>query len=255
MKTDRERIIYKTSGEVIEALRPAYPANAYAFLTEVGNSTGFRCNRHADVIVMSLWPSRGLEIIGMEVKVSRSDWLSELNNPEKAEVIFDKCDRWYLVVGDENIVKDGELPKGWGLMVPKKDGLRTKVAATVKEPEPEPNRAFIAAVLRQCCSQLTDESRLKAEYQRGYKAGKKEAEEQDWSKRDLAELKKSVAAFEKASGVAITNRWENPEKVGAAVYQVLHGMGNRIREQLEGLHGQALRIATSIEDELAKQSL
>jgi len=32
---------------------------------------------------MDLWPSGGLEIHGHEVKVSRSDWLRELKEPEK----------------------------------------------------------------------------------------------------------------------------------------------------------------------------
>lgn len=249
----KEVVKYKTAYQVVEALRPSYPSGSYAFMTEVGNSTGFKCSRHADVVVMALWPSRGLEITGMEVKVSRTDWVKELNSPEKAEVIFEKCDKWFLVVGDENIVKDGELPVGWGLMVPKNGGFRTKVQPTAKPPERALDRAFVAAMLRQACAQLTEDARLAAEYARGKVDGRKEAEAQDWHKRDLQELQKKVAAFEKASGVAISGRWEEPEKIGAAVYQVLHGMGNRIQEQLEGLHGQALRIATAIEDELAKK--
>jgi hypothetical protein len=32
--------------------------------------------------------------------------------PEKAEKIARYCDRWYLAIGDENIVQEGELPKG-----------------------------------------------------------------------------------------------------------------------------------------------
>lgn len=249
----KERFQFKTAQDVIQALREKYPSQSHAFLTEVGNSTGAGTHRHCDALVMSLWPSRGLEIIGFEVKVRRSDWLTELATPEKAEAIAQWCDRWYLVVGDEEIVKDGELPKGWGLFVPRADGLlRCKVEAKQADPEPEPGRRFLAAVVRSVCAQLTEEEKLKAEYRRGFKAGAEEEQKKDWNKRDLEELKETVAAFERASGVTIGQRWDHPEKIGTAVYQVLHGLGGRVQEQLEDLHGRALRITQSIEDELAK---
>lgn len=247
----KDRPIVGTAGDMIKLLREKYPPDAYALLTEVGNSTGFGCRRHCDALVMSLWPSRGLEIIGIEVKVRRSDWLKELSMPEKAEAIAQYCDRWYLAVGDENIVQEGELPKGWGLIVPKENGLRIKTEAKLTEPEPHPDRNFLAAVLRQIQNQVGEE----AAYKRGHLDGKKEAEEyhkeNNWEAKDLKELQKKVQAFERASGVSLNIGWHDPEKVGNAVHQVLNGMGNRIQEQLEGLHSKALRIALAIEDELA----
>lgn len=260
-ENQKERQILKNSSDVIDCLRQRYPANAYAFLTEVGNSTGFRCNRHADAIVMSLWPSRGLEIIGIEVKVNRSDWVKELNTPEKAEIIFQKCDTWFLAVGDELIVKEGELPRGWGLMVPaKKGGLRVKVTATPKNPEPEPDRSFLAALLRQVCAQATDAAIMEEEFKRGRREGIRIEKERtdniagDW-KAALDNLRKRVSTFEKASGVSIGDSWSQPEKIGHAVYRVLHGLDGKVKQELEHLHGQALRIAGHIEDELAKDLL
>ena len=157
----KDRPIVSTAAEMIQLLRAKYDPQAYAFLTEVGNSTGFGCRRHCDALVMSLGP-RGLEIIGIEVKVRRSDWLKELSLPEKAEAIAQYCDRWYLAVGDENIVQEGELPKGWGLMVPKApgDSLRTKTEAKLAEPEPQPDRSFLAAILRQVQNQVGEEAAL-----------------------------------------------------------------------------------------------
>lgn len=61
-----------------------------------------------------------------------------------------------------------------------------------------------------------------------------------------------VAAFEKASGIEITRGWNEPETVGQAVRQVLNGTAGNIQQQLERLHDQALRIVTSIENELKK---
>ena len=49
-------------------LRTRYQAPAYAYLPQVGDSTGYSVHRHADAIVMSLWPSRGLHLMGFEIK-------------------------------------------------------------------------------------------------------------------------------------------------------------------------------------------
>ena len=248
----KDRPIVSTAAEMIQLLRAKYDPQAYAFLTEVGNSTGFGCRRHCDALVMSLWPSRGLEIIGIEVKVRRSDWLKELSLPEKAEAIAQYCDRWYLAVGDENIVQEGELPKGWGLMVPKApgDSLRTKTEAKLAEPEPQPDRSFLAAILRQVQNQVGEE----AAYNRGRIDGKKEADdyhkEHNWEAKDLKELQQKVGAFERASGVSLNIGWQSPEKIGTAVRQVLNGMGTHVQEQLENLHAKALKIAFNIETEL-----
>jgi hypothetical protein len=251
-KKKRERFIFATAQDVLAALRDRYPAQAYAFLTEVGDGTGARNYRHCDALVMSLWPSRGLEIIGFEVKVRRSDWLKELDTPEKAEAIAQWCDRWYLVVGDEQLVKDGELPKNWGLFVPRADGrLRCKTEAKLAEPEPEPGRVFLAAVLRSIQSQLSPEAALNAEYRRGLKEGAEEEAKKDWYKSDLEELRKKVQDFEKAAGFKIDQGWQgHPEQVGKAVSQVLNGSAVRVQENLERLHGKALDIAKAIEDEL-----
>ncbi len=75
-------------------------------------------------------------LIGHEVKVSRSDWLSELRDPSKADRIKQFCHHWYLVVPDSSIVKTGELPEGWGLMTQSVSGLRVKVRAPLLNPVP-----------------------------------------------------------------------------------------------------------------------
>ena len=45
-----------------------------------------------DAVIMSLWPSRGLELHGVEIKVSRADWKREAADPAKAEAIAAYCD-------------------------------------------------------------------------------------------------------------------------------------------------------------------
>lgn len=89
----------------------------------------------ADFIAIDKWPS-SQAMHGCEVKVSRSDWLAELRQPEKAERIKRYCDYWWLVVSDSSIVKLSELPAGWGLLVAGKAGLRARVKAPKLTPEP-----------------------------------------------------------------------------------------------------------------------
>lgn len=73
---------------------------------------------------------------GHEVKVSRSDWLTELRDASKADRVKRFCDFWWLVVPDASIVKPGELPDEWGLLVQMGQKLRTKVQAPKLTPDP-----------------------------------------------------------------------------------------------------------------------
>jgi hypothetical protein len=82
----------------------------------VRNSTGYG-DRTCDAIAMSLWPSRGLELHGIEIKCSRGDWLHELKRPDKADKMFKYFDRWWLAVSDESVAHDYEIPPTWGLIV------------------------------------------------------------------------------------------------------------------------------------------
>lgn len=89
----------------------------------------------ADFIAIDKYQSKQA-IHGHEVKVSRSDWLTELRDPTKSERIKRFCDFWWLVVPDASIVKPGELPEGWGLMVQSGQVLRAKKRAPRLTPEP-----------------------------------------------------------------------------------------------------------------------
>jgi hypothetical protein len=71
-----------------------------------------------------------------EVKVSRSDWLLELKNPQKSQWFRKHSHFWWLVVSDKSIVRD-DLPDGWGLMVKHGTTLRVVVPAP-PHPDAEP---------------------------------------------------------------------------------------------------------------------
>lgn len=137
-----------TEGEVFRALARRFEPPAYATLRGVANATGGRKIRTVDALVMSLWPSRGLTLEGVEIKVSRSDWLREMKDPAKQEPVIKYCDRFWLAVGSADIVRDGELPRTWGLLVPGRGG-KLKVATQAPDLDPVPmTRSFLASILR-----------------------------------------------------------------------------------------------------------
>jgi hypothetical protein len=120
---------------------------AWVYLTEVRNATGYKANSAVDALALSLWPSRGIELHGHEIKVSRSDWLKELKDVHKSQPVQRYCDRWWLVVADPEIVQPGELPPMWGFMAVKGGRLVAVKEAPKLDREPW-DPTFVAAVFR-----------------------------------------------------------------------------------------------------------
>jgi hypothetical protein len=121
MTAAQDKPVRVTEPDVIAALRARYGQRfgngpRYAVATGVRSHAGHSMRRTADFIAMDLWPSRGLALHGHEVKVSRSDWLRELADPGKAAEFIPYVNYWWAVISDPAIVRDGELPDGWGLM-------------------------------------------------------------------------------------------------------------------------------------------
>lgn len=136
-----------TAAMIRTALRRRYPASSWALLFEVGDGTGAGKRRSADAIAMSLWPSRGLFIEGIEIKVSRSDWLRELKKPEKADSIANHCNAWWIAT-TPGVIKN-DLPAGWGHLELDDTGeLQVKVAACTSTDQGAVDRSFLAAILR-----------------------------------------------------------------------------------------------------------
>lgn len=95
---------------------------------------------------MALDTYHGQALHGHEIKVSRSDWLTELRDPSKAEAFRPYCSHWWLVVSDRAIVRD-DLPDGWGLLVMDGDRLVARRKVPAIEPLPMP-RPMLAAFTR-----------------------------------------------------------------------------------------------------------
>jgi hypothetical protein len=156
-----------TEHDVIAALHDRYSqrhgnGRRYAVAAGVRSHAGFDARRTADFVAMDLWPSKGLTLHGHEVKVSRSDWLRELKEPEKAAEFTPYMNCWWLVVSDSRIVRDGELPEDWGLMTMRGSLLRVIRSAPRRDAKPlTPMR--LAALLRAVAQTAENRARLLAE--------------------------------------------------------------------------------------------
>lgn len=102
----------------------AVPAGG-VFLPEVGWN-GTAEHSRADALYIGFTGSSGRILKGHELKVSRSDWLAELAKVGKADPWADQCHEWWLVTLPD-VVRDGELPEGWGLMIPGRSKTRMQV--------------------------------------------------------------------------------------------------------------------------------
>lgn len=216
-------------------LRKRFCPPEWAFMEEVRNRTGGFGERYADAVAMNLWPSRGMAVIGFEIKVRRGDWLQELRNPNKSAPVQKYCDHWWIIAPDTNVVPVEELPETWGLMVKQGTKLYTKKSAPKLEAQ-KLDRFFIASMLRRANEAIVQATEGKSgeHYQRGFAEGKDQAEsmrgyELHRAKVDVENTQKEIKDFEEASGVLI-QRWRGKE-IGEAVRLVLehirHG-GRRI---------------------------
>jgi hypothetical protein len=144
-----------TERQVLDLLAARYVAPEWAFLRHVANGTGGHKSRTADGIAMNLWPSRGMELHGFEVKVYRGDWLREVKDPAKADEIAARCHRWWVVAGGESIVAQDDLfPQTWGLMVVRGGALVVAREAPLLAPAPL-TWEFLAAILRRAAEAQT----------------------------------------------------------------------------------------------------
>lgn len=192
---------------LLAALAARFDAPAYAFLTHVPNATGGRADRTIDAVAMGLWPSRGLDLQGFEIKVDRRDWLRELKNPAKADGW--RFDQFWLVT-PLDLVKPHEVPPLWGLMEARNttNGVRLAVTKDAPQQKPKPlTRQMLAGLMRKIHARALADTAIEqaraAADAAGYKRGLAEAQGAI-AERDL--LRNSIAAFEARVGVTF-DQW------------------------------------------------
>ena len=205
-----------TESQVAERLRKYYAPPAWALLFGVRSCTGYGKSdnnsrvRTADALAMSLYPSRGLFLYGIEIKISRGDWLRELRDPDKAEEIARYCSGW-IIAAPPDVVDVDELPPHWGLLMVNTE-CRMKKNPGHHPPDKNVDAPFLASLLRTVNTMSPSEQALaEARYQAAVDA-RRIAEEECGKenqhiiinqRREIEELKKAISDFEHQSGLCI----------------------------------------------------
>lgn len=106
----------------------------WAVFFELSNGTGYGRDQAVDVFAMHCWASKKHRRVAYEVKVSRGDFLRELQQPAKREWAMGISNEFFFVA-PSGVVHAGELPEGCGLKEVSSTGkvLRTMRAAPWRE--------------------------------------------------------------------------------------------------------------------------
>jgi hypothetical protein len=140
-----------TSTQLVKLVRNKYksPPNSFeraVILEEVPNGTGGHQSRWIDVAVFETWPSKGLSRSAFEIKVSRSDFVNELRQPEKHQWCKE-CFHYFWFVAPKDVIKEEELPTNAGWMYPAGERLCVKRHA-VRNDTPRLDDKLLAAFMR-----------------------------------------------------------------------------------------------------------
>lgn len=201
---------------ITAAVRKHYAPPRWATALEVRDQAGFQARRSADVIAVSLWPSQGLDIHGIEVKSSASDLQKELDDPHKAESLAKYCDFWWLACNETVAASSAfeRVPTGWGVRVLEGQKLKTRRNAIRIKPKPL-DKSFVVSLLRrnlEAMGKMIFPSQIAEELERA----KQVAEEFEVQKHRraavLAEEKNNklqalLEKFYKATGIRLTDEW------------------------------------------------
>lgn len=236
-------------------LRERYSVGDGWHLFEEVGSPG-TVTRRVDAVALSHWRSRGFEIHGFEVKATRSDWLSELDDPAKSKWWMDRVDRWFLVA-PTHVANEDEIPKSWGWIRLNNGGnLRRVVQAP--ELDGEPDRKLIGALAKQldkAWKKRPEEQELEAArkegYEKGYREGQRRERDRDinrvMKKRD--EYKDILDEFGEVTGISLTG-WlgqENLVKAAAAV-KLVREMQEKESDALSEIVSTRERLARYVQE-------
>ncbi len=157
--------------DLIQRLRVKYPTDrgewaTYTELQLLGHGKTRRTERRIDFVALGLWNSSGFRTVSVEVKVARSDWLAELEAPEKREV-FENASSEFWIAAVKGVVDPAELPEGIGLFEPYGKGLR-KVRIARYFRDRKPSEALLRQMVKRSerlrQEQIYERERIESEY-------------------------------------------------------------------------------------------
>ena len=203
------------------ALEKRYYLPEWAFLAQVSDRTG-GASRYADGVAMNLYPSRGLEIRGFEIKIHRGDLIKELKTPDKAEEIARFCNSWYLVTPEKLVKPEDEIPAGWGIIEVKDDESLRQVKKPLHRDADMVTKDFVASLLRRAAER--DKKDFEKEVERAVEqrlaarlesTKRQKTYEHDRALEEVKRLREQINTFEEASGMKLSG-YDGPRRYGEA---------------------------------------
>lgn len=251
----------EVTGKIKLSMKRKYSAPEWALAFELASPD----RRRADAIAVNTFPSRNFKVLGFEFKASRSDWRSEKREGAKADYFVKCVDEWYVVAGRRGIVKEKELPEGWGLLELKDnrdDQLWNLVESNLTEHQQgDPDRAFWGRFLQKTVgetSNFTTED-LEEARSRGYEDGKEEGAD-ILTDRKQERMKKKAESYdqlhERFDFIPITGtsdeRLEQIDQAWHVVRQLDPDSFRNVLAQIDSLRDFIDRRTDDIDEQLAE---
>ena len=213
-----------TAAEVRAALTRRWPDSEYLTIAEAPQDSS-RQERKLDALVVSLWKSRGHELDGVEIKVSMGDWRRELADASKADWWWKHVHRFWLAVPADLAPKiRDDLPGTWGLLACSAEKApKVVVKAPRRAPEPLPWGTTVGLLRAAADSGIQALHRAEERGRsRGFEEGKRAAEKTagvggNYAQQELERLREQIREFSEASGIDISNRWLDGDRLGRTV--------------------------------------
>lgn len=212
------------SEDVVKLLKERYAFDkGYVTLAECSPPGG---QRRYDALAVSVWASHGYSVDGFEIKVARSDFLAEINNPAKSAPLHRWCNRWWMVC-PLDVGRPEECPPEWGFLAVQADGKSLRQVRRPKSVEPQErgDAWWATLLLRQGTRDRFTTSELRDAESKGWSEGHARGAESSANEvvrltERLKDAQKSVSDFEAASGICISS-WIQPKSLGLAVHALL----------------------------------
>uniref|UniRef100_A0A6M3LCJ1 Uncharacterized protein n=1 Tax=viral metagenome TaxID=1070528 RepID=A0A6M3LCJ1_9ZZZZ len=152
--------------ELVTLIRKRYATESNGYnpcvvLEQVPDGTGLYQSHWIDVATFQMWASKGLTRSAFEIKVARSDLLSELQHPEK-HAWCKECFHYFWFVAPKDVIQLEELPDGIGWMYPRGQKLYIARAAKFND-KPKLDDHLLAGFLRAAYKEIKHSKQVNLE--------------------------------------------------------------------------------------------
>ncbi|MEM4379105.1 MAG: hypothetical protein QXL01_00260 [Thermoplasmatales archaeon] len=134
---------------ILKVLKDEHPSDTWAFFEElrIGGGFGKDSEQRFDAWAICYFPSKRNVSKCFEIKVSKTDFLSEIRNPKKRRAGLRLSNEFYFVT-PEKMLKVEEVPVECGLLeVTELGNMRVVIPAPFRDIEP-PTWLFVSSICR-----------------------------------------------------------------------------------------------------------